>query len=37
MSELESKISAQNKEKSVSRKKKTAGLVKDDGELIKKK
>ncbi len=36
MGELGSKTSARNKGKGVSRKKKTAGLVKDDGELVEK-
>ncbi len=36
MGELRSKTSARNKEKGVSRKKKTAGLVQDDGELVEK-
>ncbi len=36
MGELRSKTSAWNKRKSVSRKKKTAGLVQDDGELVEK-
>ena len=36
MGELGSKTSARNKGKGVSRKKKTAGLVQDDGELVEK-
>ena len=36
MVELGSKTSAGNKGKGVSRKKKTAGLVRDDGELVEK-